>query len=583
MTSSRSGPFAATLLVVLVLFAGAALVFRGSASDMFMPHAHCYLFNEKLMLLHGGSDLLIGLSYLAISATITYLVLRSRRELPFHWMMLAFAVFIVACGATHFMELWTLRAANPAYWLSGWVKLVTAAASVLTAIFLIPLVPKVRALLESARRSTERKDELEEAYAALDELYRKAAGATAVRRSPPDAADRHDLAEMAKEVSLHARVLEQAKETAEAANRAKDQFLAVLSHELRTPLTPALAAASSLENGGEIDPVELRESIGIIRRNIELEARLVDDLLDITRISKGKLEIHSSTINLHETIRHAVDMCSSEANQKGNELNVSLKATEYHVLGDGARLAQVFWNLVLNAVKFTPNCGKILVTTSNIAPNSVRIEVSDNGIGIEPQMLARIFEPFQQGEASTTRRYGGLGLGLSVAKGLVSAHGGCITARSSGKGEGAAFVIDLPTIIPPAVPKVSSASAGSSRQQRLRILLCEDHTDTRHALERILRRWGHDVQSAPTITQAVEVFASFDADVLLSDIGLPDGTGVDLLGKLRAVREIKAIAMSGYGMEADLEMTRNAGFAEHLIKPVSVERLKEALARLDGV
>jgi len=576
MNSFRSGPIVATSVVVLALLAGLAIVFHGSASDMFMPHAHCYLFNEKLMLLHGGSDLFIGLSYLAISATIGWLVHRSRRDLPFHWMMLAFALFIVACGTTHFMEVWTLRAPNPPYWISGWAKFVTALASVLTAVFLIPLVPKVRALLESARRSSERKDELEKAYAALDELYRKSAGS----HSRSAAGERQDLAQMAKEVSVHARVLEQAKETAEAANRAKDQFLAMLSHELRTPLTPALAAASNLETAEHIDPGELREALGSIRRNIELEARLVDDLLDLTRISKGKIEIHSSTINLHETVEHAAEMCRSEAHQKGNEFQVALDAREHHVSGDGARLAQIVWNLLLNAVKFTPAKGEISVRTSNPHLGAVRIEVCDSGIGIEPDMLPRIFEPFNQGDESTTRRYGGLGLGLSIAHGLVTAHGGTITARSEGKGKGTSFVIDLATTVPPAAPKDSGFTQPAPQHLTWRILLAEDHADTRQAIERLLSRWGHEVQSAATVAEAVELAGTFQPDLLLSDIGLPDGTGIDLLGKIRHDRPLHAIAMSGFGMEADLEMSRHAGFAEHLIKPVSAERLKEALARV---
>ena len=588
MSSPRWRSIVAILIAALALLGGAVLAFHRTDGQMFMPHAHCFLFNRELMLLHGGSDLFIGLAYVVISTTLTWLVFRARREMPFHWMMLAFALFIVACGATHFMEVWTLQTNNPPYWLAGWVKLITATASVITALLLPPLIPKILELLRSARIASARKEELEKAYGELEALHKKAnsqATELASESAPGEPSAEsipHDLAQMARDVSVHARELEEAKEAAEAANRAKDQFLAVLSHELRTPLTPALATASSLENAENIDPAELREALGIIRRNIELEARLVDDLLDITRISKGKLEIHSSTINLHETIHHAAEMCRSEANQKGNALEVSLEAREHHVRGDGARLAQVFWNLMLNAVKFTPARGQILVGTSNPSPGSVRIEVSDNGIGIEPDMLARIFEPFQQGEASTTRRYGGLGLGLSVAKGLVAAHRGSIAARSGGKGEGATFVIDLPTTVPPAAPKVSQAPVSSPRQKRLRILLTEDHADTRRALERLLTRWGHEVQTASTVAQAVELFATYEADLLLSDIGLPDGTGIELLGKLRHIREIKAIAMSGYGMEADLEMTRHAGFVEHLIKPVSAERLKESLTRLNG-
>jgi signal transduction histidine kinase len=970
----------AFVVAALVLVGGGLAAIHGPGSEPFMPHAHCYLFNRQLIALHGGSDLLIGLAYVAISATLTYLVLRARRELPFHWMMLSFALFIVACGATHFMEVWTLQATHPRYWLAGWVKLLTAVASVTTAIVLPPLIPRIRAVLEAARLAGERKDQLEKAYAELDALYRKvtqldemkthffsnvshelrtplslivapverllqapdldrdsridllmvrrnalmlhqhvndlldvsrleagrvvtqysridlatlvrfiasafdssiaerrvslrldvpgeliaeldgdklqrvlinllanalkfvpeegrvaislhAEGSEAVlavddsgpgiraelraavferfhrgdaeiqngsggtglglsivkefvemhggtvaasesplggarftvrlplrapagtsvaeslwissdaflgRAAEPDGEEARwarsqseafsdaahdaaahadkplvlvaednrdmnaficrvlgkdvrtiaasdgeqaielararrpdliltdmmmpkisgeelvtalrqeptltdvpivlltakvddeqklsmlakgaqdylvkpfsieelrarvlnqviakvtrdtlrreldsqskDLAQLARELSQRARELEGAKNDAEAANRAKDQFLAVLSHELRTPLTPALAAATNLEQTEDLAPQEVRESLSLIRRNIELEARLVDDLLDLTRISKGKLQIHSSTIDLHETIMHAAEMCRSEANNKGCELRLALDAADRHVSGDGARLAQVFWNLLLNAVKFTPAQGCIGVHTSNPAPRLIRIEVSDTGIGIDPEMISRIFEPFQQGEESTSRRFGGLGLGLSVAKGLVDAHSGTIAAHSDGKDRGATFTIELPTIVPPAAPKIATATRAPATPRSLRVLLVEDHADTRKALDRLLTRWGHKVTTAATVAHAVEAATAAPPDLLLSDVGLPDGTGMELLLQLRQTGiHVLAVAMSGYGMEDDLDQTRDAGFAEHLVKPVAAERLKEVIERL---
>jgi signal transduction histidine kinase/CheY-like chemotaxis protein len=388
------------------------------------------------------------------------------------------------------------------------------------------------------------------------------------------------LAEIAREVTQHARQLERAKHAAEDANRAKDQFLAVLSHELRTPLTPALAAASDLESAEFIDQEQLRESLALIRRNIELEARLVDDLLDLTRISKGKLQVHLSTVDLHQTIQHAAEMCRSEANTTRSNLYIHLEAPRHHVRGDAARLAQVFWNLVLNAVKFTPENGSITIRSSNPQPNKICIVVSDTGIGIEADKLARIFEPFQQGEESMTRRYGGLGLGLSVAKGLMDAHGGSITAESEGQNLGTTFTVEMSTTIPslraPEGPAVAPAIPGRA----LRVLVVEDHTDTRQALCRILKRWGHQVESAGTVEQAVRAAASHRPELLLSDIGLPDGTGIDLLGKLGNDPAMVAIAMSGYGMESDLDKTRRAGFQDHLVKPVSAERLKEVIGRL---
>ena len=577
---------------ILALGIGAAVLYQGSGNDLYMSHAHCYLFNRKLIMLHGWSDFLIGLSYVSISCTLMYLVFRARRELPFHWMMLAFATFIIACGMTHFMEVWTLQAEHPRYWLSGGVKVVTAVASLITAILLPPLVPKIRALLLSARQAIERKSALEKAYVELNAIYNKALAATpGTETGRADRVSSHedgngaepplDLALMAKRVTLHAQELERAKQQAEAANRAKDEFLAVLSHELRTPLTPALASASFLESATNIEPGELRESLALIRRNIELEARLVDDLLDITRISKGKLEVHQSTIDLHETVHHAADMCRSSALNKQIDLTVRADATEHYVRGDGTRLAQVFWNLILNAVKFTPAGGKITISTSNPVADSVRVEITDTGIGIAPEMLSRIFEPFEQGEKSLSRHLGGVGLGLSIAKALVEAHGGSITARSAGKDKGATFIIDLAAIKPVvAVRRAGDPAPAPPTQRSLRILIVEDHEDTRNVLRRMMTRWGHVGESAATVAQALEIAAKFEPELLISDIGLPDGTGMELLTQLHRERDFPAIAMSGYGMESDLEQTKLAGFTAHLVKPIAADRLKETIVRL---
>lgn len=593
MSQPRVRPLLIAALPVAILGALIVIISNSADAGMFMPHAHCYLFNRPLMLLHGWSDLFIGLSYVSISATLVYLVVRVQKELPFHWMMLAFAIFIIACGATHFMELWTLQAPHPRYWLAGWLKCITAIASLVTAVLLPPLIPKIRGVLRAARLANERKTELEKAYAELSELYRIATADAPSLQPKKDAAVSegaaadeehewpHDLAHMAKEVTIHARELERAKETAEAANQAKDQFLAVLSHELRTPLTPALAAASDLENASDIDPQELRESLAVIRRNIELEARLVDDLLDVTRISKGKLELHLSVIDLHETIRHAVEMCRTVADAKKLEVALALNAAESFIKGDAARIAQVFWNLVFNAVKFTPQGGRITVETSNPETGRVMIAVTDNGIGIQPELLSQIFEPFHQGEYSTTRVFGGVGLGLSIAKGLVEGHGGSIEARSEGRNRGASFVIDLPAFRRTAAPAGNgSAVVKFAVRRSLRILLVEDHDDTRATLRRLLTRWGHEVKGAASVGQAVECAKAFQPHLLLSDVGLPDGTGMDVLAELKKRGPIPAIAMSGFGMETDLQKTAEAGFHTHLVKPFAAELLKETVERV---
>ncbi len=956
---------AVPIAVTIALFvAGGYLSLGATGGNFFMPHAHCYLFNQRLMTLQGGSDLLIGISYVAISTTLVWLVYRARRALPFHWMMIAFASFIVACGATHFMEVWTLTAEHPRYWLSGWVKLVTAIASMTTAVVLPPLVPHIFAMLESARTSAERGQKLERAYHELNELYAKVTQLdqlktnfftnvshelrtpltlifapierllqtssdpsaqrelTVVRRNAlllhkhvNDLLDvsklevskmelhysRVDLAAMARAMAgifesvigergiavaietpaevvaevdgdkvqrifmnllsnafkyapegsavwmaltedgddltltvedagpgvpqelratiferfhqgdretqrryggtglglsivkefvemhggtisvgesakggaqfrvrlprhapqgaeihaspwgstdtvlqrlaiartvaepapaepapatpemeradvlvvednrdmrelicrvlapdartrsaengqaaleairtrvpdlvvtdlmmpvmsgdellatlrkdermrdvpvilltakadeemklnlliegaqdyvmkpfsvdeLRARVRNQlqtkftrdtlrkaldsrsedlsgmvrelaaARTAAETANAAKDNFLAVLSHELRTPLTPALAASSALMSAPLTDAAEFHDFLAIIRRNIELEARLVDDLLDVTRITRGKLTIQSKPVDLHTILRDALAIAEPMLSEKRIAVVIELTNGRPQVSGDAARLAQVFSNLLTNAAKFTPEGGKVTLR-STLAEGEVTVEVTDTGIGIASEVIPQIFDPFRQGEAGTTRRFGGLGLGLSVAKGLVEAHRGAISTRSGGRDQGTTFTVKFPTSKggedSESAPTTTHEPATSNR--KLRVLLVEDHDDTRQVLQHLITRWGHQVTAANSVAQACQALEESTFDLLLSDIGLPDGSGLDVIATLRKKSAIPAVAMSGYGMEADVTRAQAAGFTEHIIKPVSAERLHETLTRL---
>lgn len=577
------------IAILVAIFSGLGIPFLMTEGETFLPRAHSYVFNTKLMLLHGGAELCLGIGFLAIAGVLAFAAKRAGEEPVFRRVFATAALSLALAGVVNLIEFGTITSADPPYWLSGWLKVVTGVAAIVTVSLLPSLIPRVAQILKAARESVEREEELAKAYYELDELYRKAtqpAPRKETLSSVIEAARRihgpERLADIARGVTQHALELERAKHAAEAANLAKDQFLAVLSHELRTPLTPALAAASSLESSLTIDPQELRESISMIRRNIELEARLVDDLLDLTRISRGKLRIQVATIDLHETIEHAVDMCQADEGAARAAVVMKLNAPERNVRGDAARLAQVFWNLILNAIKFTPADGTVTITTSNPSPGMVRIEVHDTGIGIEQDKLTRIFEPFQQAEESTSRRYGGLGLGLSVAQGLVKAHGGIVRAHSEGRGKGATFVVELGTTtsVPAAAtqkPELPLVDA----DRRLRVLIVEDHVDTRRALERILVRWGHDVATAGSVTEGIARAASFQPQLLISDIGLPDGTGVDLLAQVERGGEFQAIAMSGYGMESDIELTKAAGFRDHLVKPVSADRLKEAIQRLE--
>ncbi|HEX8310683.1 MAG TPA: ATP-binding protein, partial [Chthoniobacteraceae bacterium] len=298
-----------------------------------------------------------------------------------------------------------------------------------------------------------------------------------------------------------------------------------------------------------------------------------------TRISKGKLQLQLTTADAHETLQHALAMCQSEIMSKSSRLELRMEAARYHVRADAPRLQQVFWNLILNAVKFTPAGGQIIIRTLNREERFL-VEVSDTGVGITPDVLPRIFDAFQQGEESVTRQFGGLGLGLTVAKALVDAHGGHIEAKSAGPGRGATFTIELDTVETP-VPTLSANEVKDTRPAAgkigARVLLAEDHHDTREAMSRLLTRWGYRVEAAETVAEALQKAREMEFDILVSDLGLPDGTGLELLQQLQAIRPLPGIAISGFGMEEDVCRSREAGFVEHLIKPVAAQKLRAAM------
>jgi PAS domain S-box-containing protein len=385
------------------------------------------------------------------------------------------------------------------------------------------------------------------------------------------------------------RELRDARDSAEAANRAKDRFLAVLSHELRTPLAPVLLAVSLWERDKSL-PRELIDDIRMIRRNVELEARLIDDLLDLTRIGRGKLHMALEPVDAHAAIRHALEIGPQrEARGRNVSVEIRLDASDATVRGDAARLQQVFWNLLHNAVKFTPPGGRIVVRSSNPGVGRLRVEVEDSGIGIDPMLLPRIFEAFEQGEAARSRASGGLGLGLAITHGLVTAHGGAIDVSSPGVGRGATFVVELPTAVRPE-PKLQEASPSSQESEsaasdgngRLRILIVEDHPDSARLLERLLRAVGFATQIAETVSDATRIGTEREFDVLLTDLSLPDGTGIDVLRALRKTQtngNIPAIALTGHGMPEDLRSTEAAGFVSHLTKPVDLDLLRAAIGR----
>src|SRR5262249_30722943 len=370
-----------------------------------------------------------------------------------------------------------------------------------------------------------------------------------------------------------------------AANAAKDQFLAQLSHELRSPLTPVLAMVGELE--AEVpDSKPVKEALEVVRRNVELEARLIDDLLDIPRISKGKLQLSFETISIDQILHRAYEICRKEIEAKDLEVNFGLRAVHRYVEGDPARLQQIFWNLIKNSVKFTPEKGCISIETLNPAPEKIEVRIVDTGIGIEPETIDKIFDAFEQGQSDITRRFGGLGLGLTISKALIDAHGGSIRVKSAGKDQGATFAVELNTVESPierdgdrkTQPKDWKPNAAVPSQRR--VLLVDDHYDTCLGMKRMLERRGYEITVAHSAEQAVEKVRTQEFDLLISDIGLPDHSGYELMREVRLNTRLPGIALSGFGSEQDVNQAKEAGFAEHLTKPINFERLEKTIQSL---
>jgi len=369
------------------------------------------------------------------------------------------------------------------------------------------------------------------------------------------------------------------------ANAAKDQFLALLSHELRSPLTPVIAMVGELE--AEVpDSKPVREALELVRRNVELEARLIDDLLDVTRISKGKLQLSFETICIHQILQRAYEICRNEIEAKNLEVEFRFRAANTHVEGDPARLQQVFWNLIKNSVKFTPEKGRITIETLNPVPDKIEARVTDTGIGIEQEKIDKIFNAFEQGRTEITRRFGGLGLGLAISKELIDAHGGKIWVQSAGKDQGATFSVELNTVLAPIGRDGDRQDQPADREieravsRHRRVLVVDDHHDTCIGMKRMLERRGYKITVAHSAEQAAEKVRTQDFDLLISDIGLPDRSGYELMREVRLNKDLPGIALSGFGSEQDVNQAKEAGFSEHLTKPINFERLEKTIQHL---
>jgi signal transduction histidine kinase len=369
---------------------------------------------------------------------------------------------------------------------------------------------------------------------------------------------------------------EREAQLAHEATAARDRFFAAISHELRTPLTPALIAATQLAASESISD-ETRHLASTIKRNIELEAHLVDDLLDVARIGRGRVDVRFETVDVHQIVREAIGICAPHAHAKRLLIEADLSASSHHVRGDDGRLRQVFWNLLNNAIKFTDGGGSVVVRSHDLA-GTVRVSVRDTGVGMDATLPDQLFSPFERGPVRTGSR-SGLGLGLAICKGIVAAHGGQIWATSEGPGYGSTFAVDLAAVQPQTqverdVPSRRHRPSPTGGNEPRRVLIIEDDADSREMLSLFLTHQGYTVEVASSVREALGRLSE-DWDVVMSDIGLPDGSGLDVARHAKQLSSgpCRLIALTGYGATADIDASREAGFDDHLVKPIDLDQL----------
>jgi signal transduction histidine kinase/ActR/RegA family two-component response regulator len=386
-----------------------------------------------------------------------------------------------------------------------------------------------------------------------------------------------------------------ARSQAETADRLKDEFLATVSHELRTPLS-AILGWSSMLRMGNLEEKTARKAITVIERNAKAQTEIVGDILDVSRIMTGKLQIDARPVDLSAVTQAAIDSLQLAARAKGISLSVSLDSDAGLVAGDPDRLQQVIWNLVSNAIKFTPKNGQADIRLERV-DSYLELTVSDNGIGITPEFLPHVFDRFRQADSSTTREHGGLGLGLAIARHLVELHGGTVSVKSAGEGLGAQFTVRLPaadgtretqrdlTLEPAERVLAGGAPTDRPNLAGLRVLLVDDEPDTLEILQVILSQFGANVRGAASATDAMETFLEWKPDVLVSDLGMPGEDGFALISKVRALTpeeggDIPAAALTAHAREDDRLQALAAGYQTHLEKPVDPTKLAAVVARL---
>ena len=561
-----------TLLAMIAL--GAALVAvtteRGAPGSL-LPHGYCFTWNPSLLWTHVLSDSLIGLSYVSIPVTLLHLV-RKRTDLPFNWIVVLFAIFIVSCGATHWIEVWTVW--HPDYWLSATVKLVTAFASVLTSIALVGLVPRILAIPTVAQLTAARdalatevatrrqvEDELRRERAALEERVR----------------------ERTDELARATATAEAAHAAADEANKLKDHFLAKVSHELRTPLQSTLSWAQVIKVAGAGDAERTAQATAHIVHNVRSQARLLEDLLDISRILSGKLRLELQLADAAQVIEKAIGVVRSAAAGSAVTIDAAGDGSTAVIRTDPVRLEQIVWNLINNAVQASPDGAKVQVRWQVDAVR-LRVEVRDWGRGIEPRDLPHVFEPFRQGTGGSQR---GLGLGLAIARSIVELFGGSLQATSEGLQRGATFTLELPVVAVDVdgadADEVALDAGERAALAGLCVVYVEDEPEIGEAGRIMLASFGIRVDLCPTYADAARRIAAGDFDVLLSDLALDGGHRADeLLDVLdrSSAAAAPALVLSAHGSHHDRAASARNGFARHLVKPADWNEVARAIARL---
>ncbi|QIF03238.1 response regulator [Roseimicrobium sp. ORNL1] len=385
-----------------------------------------------------------------------------------------------------------------------------------------------------------------------------------------------DLACQRRELALTNAKLEQA-------DRLKDEFLAMLAHELRNPLAPLRNAAEILQSD-YAETEERGQALNILSRQIENMTRMIDDLLDVSRITEGKIELRKESVNLASVVQAASSLIRSECASRGQELAIKLPESPVYLHADSTRLEQVFGNLLMNASKYGGEGCHITVNAERAGPDVI-ISVTDDGTGIEPELLPRIFDLFVQASRTLDRRHGGLGIGLTLVQRIVRLHGGTIEARSKGLGQGSQFIVRLPAMTAP--PAGASPARGKPAFQTAtaprRLLIVDDNTDSARSLAILQTRLGHETRTAYSGTEALEVAAEFKPEVVMLDIGLPGMDGFEVARKLRSMPDLSGvflIAMTGYGSVDSREEGRKAGFDAFLVKPIDLRELQGLLGSL---